>query len=48
MTQGTAVTVIPEIPLPRENLDGVCFLCCMKTQTRAVAVTRGKSMSRGI
>jgi hypothetical protein len=48
MTKGKAVTLIPETPIPRENLDGLCFLCCIKTQSRTVAVTRGKSMSRGI
>jgi hypothetical protein len=48
MTQGRAVTVIPETPVPRVNLDGVFFLSCMKAQSRAVAATRGKSMSRGI
>lgn len=48
MTQGRGVTVIPETPVPRDNLDGVCFLCCVKTQSRTVSVTRGKSMSRGI
>jgi len=48
VTQGMDVTAILETPVLWENLDGVLFMCCMKTQSRAVAVTRGKSMSQGI
>jgi hypothetical protein len=48
VTQGMAVTVIPETPVPRENREGVRFLCCKKTQSRAFAVTRRKSVSHAI